>query len=1004
MVVIGLATEPRTRREAPVKDFAVFLLGLAASNPREYRRLLRIRAAIYRRVAPLEARIVRSAEPIRFADLDHTSFAPLRPGTPWGGVFDCAWIELTGDVPEGVVDPIVLLGIRGEGLVYDQDGAPLDAVTTVFQQADLPHSGGKYRPVRGVDASSGRVHLFADVAHNGFILYEVGKAKYHGAWVAERDEQAFALYYDYMALLVLADATRGAPLAAQLREALEDAYARSRTGDVPGARAALAPHLDAPSESAFTYTAIGHGHLDMAWLWPLRETHRKAARTYIRQLNNIDAEPDFLYGTSQPQQLLWMKQEHPALFARIKEAAAAGRIELQGAFWIEPDTNLPSGESLIRQALHGRRFWEEEFGVAREDLRVCWLPDTFGYSGNLPQILRGTGMDFFQTIKLAWNKVTTFPHRTFRWAGIDGSDVLVHMPPEGDYNSRGAADGLLKGIDQYPERDLDSALLVFGSGDGGGGPGEIHLELQRRERSLRGLPKVTPGTADGFFRALEAREHSGAAELPTHRGELYLEAHQGTYTTAAATKKHNRRSERLLHEAEALAALTGTSSRDVLDPLWQTVLLNQFHDIIPGSSIERVNREARAAYDRVEAALESDIARRIGHLPRPESERADASERSVVALNLTSFARREHVRADGEWRLAEVGPYASATLAPAESPGELFSDAEAMGNGILTLRFAADGSIASCVDADGVDHAGGGLNRLVLHEDPYVFPFNAWDIDAGYVDKAPVVLRPVRVEHTIDGPMAVRRTRYRGPGVELVQTVVLEAGSAVVRCHTKAEWRQRHRMLRAEFRPAHFGDTVRCEIQFGHIERRTTQLTDAERAQFEICAHKWIAVGDDEAGFALLNDSKYGHRAKDSLLSLNLLRSPTYPDPTVDRGAHEFTYAFHPLEGSDVSAAVREGYRLNNPLRVMPGDAMPSAARSSEPGVVIETVKPAEDGDGVVLRLYESLGRETVTRLSTTMPHARVVETDMLEVGEAAVDLEALSFRPFQVRTFRLCG
>lgn len=975
-----------------MRDFAEFLFGIAVSQPREYQRLLKIRRRIYRRVAPLEARISRSSEPVRFGDIDRSSFTDIAPGTAWGSVFDCAWLALTGDVPADVIDPVVLLGIRGEGMVYDRDGTALDAVTTVFQQADLPHSGGHYRPVRGVDFSAGRVELFADVAHNGFILYEVGKAKYHGAWIAERDEVAFALYYDYLTLVVLADATEDTALQGELTAGLQRAYAAFRRDDLDGARAALAPHLAAVSTEEFTYTAIGHGHLDMAWLWPLRETHRKAARTYIRQLNNIDREPDFIYGTSQPQQLLWIKQEHPALYARIKDAVAAGRMELQGAFWIEPDTNLPSGESLIRQALFGRRFWEEEFGITREQLRVCWLPDTFGYSGNLPQILRGTGMDWFQTIKLAWNKVTNFPYRTFRWEGIDGSDVLVHMPPEGDYNSRGAADGLLKGVRQYPERDLESALLVYGSGDGGGGPGEIHLELQRREHDLRGLPKVVPGTADSFFRALEKREIAH-----THRGELYLEAHQGTYTTAAATKKHNRRSERLLHEAEALAALTGTSSREALDPLWQDILLNQFHDIIPGSSIERVNREAGESYARIEAALEADIHARIAQLPHKGV--------TPAALNLTSFARREYVRAGDEWHIAEVAPYAAAPLAPVRAAStfpELVADDDTLSNGVLTLRFSVDGEIVSCVDDAGVEHAGAGLNRLVLHDDPYVFPFNAWDIDPRYLDREGKRLRVTRVEHAVDGPTALRRTRYRAEGVEVVQTVVLESGSPLVRCHTRVEWRQKHRMLRAEFRPTSYGDTVRCEIQFGHIERTTTENDDVERAQFEICAHKWIAVGDDHGGFGLVNDSKYGHRAKDGLLSLNLLRAPTFPDPTVDRGAHEFTYAFLPLPAGDVAPAIREGYRLNNPLRVVPGVEFASAVSSSDPGIIVETVKPAEDGDGVVLRLYESLGRAHATAIATTLPHGRVVETDMLESGEHAVELGALEFTPFQVRTLRL--
>ncbi len=971
-----------------MKEFAEFLFGIAASQPAEYRRLCALRRRVYRRVAPLRAEVHRSAEPVRFGTWGDDAFRPIAAGTRWGDVFDCAWLRLTGDVPAGTRDPVILLGIRGEGLVYDAAGEPLDAISTVFQQADLPHSGGVYRPVRGVD-TSGAIELYADVAHNGFILYEVGKAVFHGAWIAERDDEAFALYYDYLTLVVLAGSTDDADLAATLRTALRRAYARFRADDVAGARDALAPALAAPSDSDFTYTAIGHGHLDMAWLWPLRETHRKAARTYTRQLNNIADDDVFRYGTSQPQQLAWMKQEHPAIFARIKDAVAAGRIELQGAFWIEPDTNLPSGESLIRQALFGRRFYEEEFGIAREDLKVCWLPDTFGYNGNLPQILRGTGMTWFQTIKLAWNKVTDFPYRTFTWEGIDGSSVLVHMPPEGDYNSRGAADGLLKGLRQYPERDLGSALLVFGSGDGGGGPGEIHLELQRRQRSLQGLPKVVAGTADAFFRGLEKHDIAH-----THRGELYLETHQGTYTTAGATKKHNRRSERMLHDAEALAAIVGRPSRPTLDPLWQDVLLNQFHDIIPGSSIERVNREAAESYAQIEAALEEFTTSLAAELP--------ASGTAPAALNLTSFPRREHVRLGEEWLLADVAPYATAALQPAQPAHQLIAEGDVLANDRLTLRFGASGEIVSCVDPHGGEHAGAGLNRLVLHDDPYVFPFNAWDIDQRYVTKVPRVLEPVRVESVIDGPIAVRRTRYRGPRVEVVQTVTLESGSALVRCHTKVEWRQKHHMLRAEFRPTHYGDTVVSEIQFGHIGRPTTENTAVERAQFEICAHKWIAVGDDGAGFALVNDSKYGHRAKNGLLSLNLLRAPTFPDPTVDRGAHEFTYGFLPLPAGDLAPAVAAGYRINNPLRIVRGAQLPSVVATSDAGIVVETLKPAEDGVGTIVRLYESLGRAATTALTTTIAHSVAEETDMLEAGDTPVDLAELAFTPFQIRTLRL--
>ncbi|HVL60063.1 MAG TPA: glycoside hydrolase family 38 C-terminal domain-containing protein, partial [Microbacterium sp.] len=752
----------------------------------------------------------------------------------------------------------------------------------------------------------------------------------------------------------------------------------------------LAEQLSAPSTSEFVYSAVGHGHLDMAWLWPLRETRRKAARTYVRALNTIDRRDDYIYGTSQPQQMAWMKQRHPALYERMRGAVADGRMELQGSFWVEPDTNLPSGESLVRQALVGRRFLQEEFGLTDDQLRLCWLPDTFGYNGNLPQILRGTGMDWFQTIKLAWNKVNDFPHRTFHWQGIDGSTILVHMPPEGDYNSRGAADNLLTGLKQYPEIALNTALLVYGSGDGGGGPNEIHHEVTRREQNLRGLPRVEYSSAGEFFHALEQGEIAH-----THVGELYLETHQGTYTTQGQIKRHNRLVERKLHDVEALAVLVGDDSRPVLEQHWRDVLLNQFHDIIPGSSIARVNREAIETYERIEAALDDYADDLVGRLPHEGG--------TPSALNLTSLARSEFVKTDAGWFRAEVAPYAAAALVAADAHPELVAAADSLSNGILTLRFdAGSGEIVSCLDRDGAEHAADGLNRLVVHKDPYVWPFNAWDIKGDYMEKAPRLLRVTHVETTVDGPVAVRRQTYRGRTVTIDQRVVLAAGSDVVRFETEVDWHERHRMLRAEFRPAHYGATVRCEIQFGHIERVTTERDSVEKAQFEVCAHKWIATEDAGGGFALLNDGKYGHRAKNGLLSLNLLRSPTFPDKTADRGIHRFTYAFCPFEDGDLPKVVREGYRLNNPLRITDGARFDSFAAVDDAGVIIETVKRAEHVDGVVLRLYESLGRPTTTALRVDRAYRAAHETDLLERPSGEANLGGLVFRAFEIKTILL--
>lgn len=1057
------------------------LLGAVARQPARFLQLKRIRESIYTTLTHLDASIVRSNEPIPFPQLTDEPWEPLPAGTAWGKKLDCAWIHVRGTWPVAQAqgrDPVVLFGLRGEALIHSPAGEPIDGVTSVWLEKELPDANGKFRPVRNLDISSGAVDFYADAAYNGFLIYPMGRAVYHGAQVALRDDDAHGLYYDYLTLVVLADQTTDTRLAAEIWRALDmadDAVGRKNPAE---ARAELSRILSRPSTSEFTYQAIGHGHLDMAWLWPLRETRRKAARTYTRQLNSISENPGYIYGTSQPQQLAWMKAEQPALYARVKDAITQGRIELQGAFWIEPDTNLPSGESLVRQALVGRRFLEDEFGI--NEMRLCWLPDTFGYSGNLPQILKKSGMDWFQTIKLSWNKTNTFPHRTFHWRGIDGSQVLVHMPPEGNYNSRADAESLLIGLEQYPERELGTAMLAFGYGDGGGGPGEFHHESLARVSDLEGLPRVESAMAASFFRDLETRDVTHV-----HDGELYLELHQGTYTTQAAGKRHNRVVERLLHEAEALAAIVGEDSRAALESAWREVLLLQFHDILPGSSIGRVHREANATYERIESEIAEYSAKLRQLLPR--TSQADGGAAAPTALNLTSFARREHVKHGGEWFVAEVGPYAAAPLTPyrglSEAPslwgsregaardetsaahlsersrppfvilrggrsaesqntvsgssrnlgvldpathaqddenpttlnpatlrfaaltqrsaGAQDEAVETMSNGILDLVFGQNGEIVSCRTFGG-EHAAGGLGRLVLHKDAYQFPWDAWDVDESYLEREPRPLRLVRAETFHDGPTLVRRQLLGLPGVVVDQRVILEEGSAVVRFATRVNWRASHRMLRAEFRPSHYAPTAKCEIQFGHIERATTERDSVEKAQFEICAHKWLAVEDSRGGFAVLNDSKYGHRAKNGLISLNLLRAPTFPDKTADRGVHHFTYAFMPFAAGAIGDVVREGYRLNNPLIVDDGASFTSVVSSSEPGVVVETLKAAEDGSSVVLRLYESLGCECTTTITTSLPHTEARFTNLLEHDDGPADLTSLSFTPFEIKTILL--
>ncbi|MFV0351169.1 MAG: alpha-mannosidase [Oscillospiraceae bacterium] len=748
--------------------------------------------------------------------------------------------------------------------------------------------------------------------------------------------------------------------------------------------------LKSKSHSALTLSSIGHGHLDLAWLWPIRETKRKAARTISRVLYNLERNPGYIYGISQLQQLDWLKNQYPTLFEKAKKAIAAGQIEIQGATWAEMDTNMPSGEALIRHALLGKKFLRDEFD---RDVNICWLPDTFGYSGNLPQILNKSGMDYFSTIKLAWNRVNVFPHRTFYWKGIDDTSVLVHMPPEGDYNSGASPHHLLKAEDRYPEKDLGEAMLVFGGGDGGGGPNESHFEFINREKDLYGLPKVKYSTTKDFFERISKKKIE-----TTYKGELYLETHQGTLTTQAKNKYYNRLSERLLHNAEAIGTIAhlagGEYPKAFLEKIWKEVLLYQFHDIIPGSSITRVHKESVARYKKLTAALRLYL---YNALAKTEGD-------SLAAVNLTSFTRNEAVKHEDTWYTAKLLPYSAAKLKPVKNNyPELKYSAYAMSNDMLQLKFSRSGEIVSCIDSKGRQHAKQYLNRLTVFKDKIMVPFNAWDIDAKYRTKPHVNLRVASFKTYVDGPTLVRVQRYIYPKFSIIQKIVLEMGSDVVTFDTVVNWQECNHMLRAEFLPTNYSGTAKFDIQFGYIERPTTNKNKVEEAQFEVCAHKWAAVEDREGGFAVLNNCKYGYHVKESVVSLNLLRAPIFPDKTADRGLHRFKYAFCPFEKNDIEYVVKQGYALNNPLLVAKTKTFDSLVSVSTPNIIAETIKLAENGNDIVLRLYESCGKNTSATVTTSLPFKAAFTSSMIEEREEETSLENLSFTPFEVKTILLC-
>ncbi|MBO5776172.1 MAG: alpha-mannosidase, partial [Clostridia bacterium] len=410
------------------------------------------------------------------------------------------------------------------------------------------------------------------------------------------NEEAKSTYYDALALeyQISLDECKGVKKKSA-RRALHKALAIAAKGDYKGASEILKAEYQVGEENPFTIYATGHAHLDLAWLWPIRETKRKAARTFANQLRNMERYPDYVFGASQPQQFAWMEEMYPELFEELKAAVARGQLEVQGGMWVECDTNVTSGESLIRQNLYGKRYWKEKFG---KDMRMCWLPDVFGFSGNLPQILKKCGMDYFLTIKLSWNEHNKFPHRAFVWEGIDDSDVVVHMPPDETYNSEGNAWSLMNAIRNFPEKDkVKNISMLYGIGDGGGGPGEGHIEMLRHESDMKELPKVKFAHTIDFFDKLNEQKD----ELVRHKGELYLEKHQGTYTSQSNNKMNNRKIEFALHNVEFLASVAAKKGyvypKEKIEKIWKEVLLYQFHDIIPGSSIHRVYEESVARYE-----------------------------------------------------------------------------------------------------------------------------------------------------------------------------------------------------------------------------------------------------------------------------------------------------------------------------------------------------------------------------------------------------------------------
>ncbi|MFJ9814880.1 alpha-mannosidase [Streptomyces sp. NPDC101151] len=993
----------------------------------------RIKPAIHAAAVPFEVAAWQApGEPVSFEEAAAAPYEPFAMDTPWGPPWGTTWFRMRGQVPAEFagrrVEAVIDLGFVGdwpgnqaEALVHRTDGTPLKAVNPLNQYVPVAHPAAGGEPVDYlVEAASNPDILAGDFAGPtplGDVLTAGDRPLYtfRRADIAVLDEEVWHLDLDVQVLReLMLELGEHDPRRHEIMHALDRAMDLLDLDDISGSaaavREALKPVLSKPAHaSAHIISGVGHAHIDSAWLWPIRETRRKTSRTFSNVTSLADEYEEFVFACSQAQQYEWVRDNYPQVWARIQESVKRGQWAPVGGMWVEADGNLPGGEAIARQLVHGKRFFIEHFGI---ETKGVWLPDSFGYTAAYPQLAKLAGNEWFLTQKISWNQTNKFPHHTFWWEGIDGTRIFTHFPPVDTYNARFSGEEMARAVRNYSEKGgATRSLAPFGWGDGGGGPTREIMERARRLKDLEGSPKVEIEHPDAFF----AKARAEYPDAPVWVGELYLELHRATYTSQARTKQGNRRSEHRLREAElwattaALHAPGYTYPYEKLDRLWKTVLLHQFHDILPGSSIAWVHREAEAEYARVAGELEELTAEAVAAL----------GTGGTRVFNAGPFDRAEVVRtAEGTPAYVEVPASGSAPLTDAEPQRPVTVGGRVLDNGLVRVQVNEDGTLSSVFDlrANREVLAEPG-NLLRLHTDLPNY-WDAWDIDKHYKNRYTDLLDAESVTVVEEDPLvgAIRVTRPFGKGSKITQTITVRAGSPRIDFETDIDWHEAEKILKAAFPVDIRAPHSSAEIQFGHVQRPTHTNTSWEAARFEVSGHRWVHIGEPGYGVAVINDSTYGHDVSRTVredggttttVRLSLVRAPRVPDPGADQGRHRFTYSL--LPGADIADAVAEGYALNLPLRVTraAGEPEPVVAVEGE-GVTVEAVKLADDRSGdVVVRLYESRGGRAGGVLRPGFPLADARVTDLLErpLQDAVVTADggvSVALRPFQILTLRL--
>ena len=994
---------------------------------------LRIKNALYNQLERLVRRERREVGGFLYTECDYKSgsampdVAKMRPfaeNERWGGRRDAhAWFYKRVDFPE--------TDLRVELRVETQLGG-WDATNPQF----MLYIDGVLK--QGMDVNHRSAVITERGEHDVFIY------AYSGTGVTKLldffcsveliDEDVERLYYN---LRIPCEVLEYTPLGSEdyyktlypLNEALNLLDMRDTSSDCFRASVRAAnEYLESEyygkvcREGGQRVACFGHTHIDLAWLWSFRQTVEKAQRSFATVVALMERYPDYRFMSSQPPLYEAVKREDPVLYEKIKALVAEGRWEPEGGMYVEADTNLTSGESLVRQLLYGKRFFREEFGI---DSKVVWMPDVFGYSAALPQIMNKCGITDFVTSKISWNDVNDMPYDLFKWRGIDGSETATHFITSQDCTLEKrvstyvcvARPSLIKGTyDRLKNKNIFSeGITTIGWGDGGGGTTPYDCEsIERQKHGIPGQP-----TAD--WRSLaEYMNESRAAVLsnkytPTWQGELYLECHRGTYTSQAQVKWYNRKNELALQASECATVLASEGTgfkleKSAHDEAWKTLLLNQFHDILPGSSIAEVYEVTKAQHEQINRYAVGLTDRALGKLAQ------GVKSKGLLVFNPCGYDFTGFVSVDGERLYVEDIPAKGYAVVTPKRVGRVGKYGErCLENGRFKLSFDEDMNIASIIDK-----AQGGRElliegravRFVLHEDTPL-ENDAWEVPMFYREKKYGVDGICGIEAVEDsGRVGVRVTRRFGES-QILDTVWLLEDK--IEFENEIDWHESYHMLKREFPIDITADKASCEIQFGYVDRATHRNTSWDYAKFEVCAHRFVDLSEGDYGVALLNDSKYGHCLLDGGISITLLRSPKYPDPNCDMGKHKTVYALYPHKGSlAVSDVVKKAHEFNNPCYAvytegggcLPDRHAPLTLEGSN--LIIDTLKPAEDGNGIVARAYEPYRTRGVSnlRLAEALCGKRVFLCDMLEneleelsVNNGSVEIPYL---PFEIITLKV--